>query len=110
MRWRQAWDGCRTSWCRCSAPGLVRDFTADALFSGIGAFLVFVPQIFVLTFVIGLLEDSGYMARAALICHRPLRFFGLTGKSFIPMLSGVWPARSRASTPRAPSIRRGAAS
>lgn len=68
---------------------LVQDFTSDALFSGIGAFLVFVPQIFVLTFVIGLLEDSGYMARAALICHKPLRLFGLTGKSFIPMLSGV---------------------
>ncbi|MBP6683206.1 MAG: ferrous iron transporter B [Halioglobus sp.] len=68
---------------------LARDFTADALFGGIGAFLVFVPQIFVLTFVIGLLEDSGYMARAALICHKPLRLFGLTGKSFIPMLSGV---------------------
>jgi len=68
---------------------LLQDFTADALFSGLGAFLVFVPQIFVLTFVIGVLEDSGYMARAALICHRPLRFFGLTGKSFIPMLSGV---------------------
>ncbi|MEH6635429.1 MAG: ferrous iron transporter B [Halioglobus sp.] len=68
---------------------LVQDFTSDALFSGIGAFLVFVPQIFVLTFVIGLLEDSGYMARAALICHKPLRWFGLTGKSFIPMLSGV---------------------
>ena len=66
-----------------------RDFTADALFGGIGAFLVFVPQIFILTFVIGLLEDSGYMARAALICHKPLRLFGLTGKSFIPMLSGV---------------------
>ena len=70
-------------------PALLRDFAADALFSGIGAFLVFVPQIFVLTFVIGLLEDSGYMSRAALLCHRPLRFFGLTGKSFIPMLSGV---------------------
>lgn len=70
-------------------PQLARDFAADAIFSGIGAFLVFVPQIFVLTFVIGLLEDSGYMARAALICHRPLRIFGLTGKSFIPMLSGV---------------------
>ena len=68
---------------------LARDFTSDALFGGIGAFLVFVPQIFVLTFVIGLLEDSGYLARAALICHKPLRLFGLTGKSFIPMLSGV---------------------
>lgn len=70
-------------------PKLVQDFVADAVFSGLGAFLVFVPQIFVLTFVIGLLEDSGYMARAAVICHRPLRIFGLTGKSFIPMLSGV---------------------
>jgi ferrous iron transport protein B len=68
---------------------VARDFTSDALFGGIGAFLVFVPQIFVLTFVIGLLEDSGYLARAALICHKPLRLFGLTGKSFIPMLSGV---------------------
>lgn len=69
--------------------GLAADFTADALFSGIGAFLVFVPQIFVLTLIVGLLEDSGYMARAALICHRPLKAFGLTGKSFVPMLSGV---------------------
>jgi ferrous iron transport protein B len=71
------------------SEGIVRDFTADAIFSGIGAFLVFVPQIFVLTFVIGLLEDSGYLARAALLCHKPLRLFGLSGKSFIPMLSGV---------------------
>ena len=69
--------------------GVFADFVADAVFSGIGAFLVFIPQIFVLTFVIGLLEDSGYLARAALICHKPLRFFGLSGKSFIPMLSAV---------------------
>ena len=68
---------------------IAKDFVQDAIFSGVGAFLVFVPQIFVLTFVIGILEDSGYMARAALICHKPLRMFGLTGKSFIPMLSGV---------------------
>ncbi len=70
-------------------PQMAKDFTADAIFSGLGAFLVFVPQIFVLTFIIGILEDSGYMARAAIICHKPLRYFGLTGKSFIPMLSGV---------------------
>ena len=69
--------------------GIAADFTADALFGGFGAFLVFVPQIFVLTFVVGLMEDSGYMARAAVICHRPLQAFGLTGKSFVPMLSGV---------------------
>ncbi len=69
--------------------GVTGDFVADALFGGVGAFLVFVPQIFVLTLIIGLLEDTGYLARAALICHRPLRFFGLSGKSFVPLLSGV---------------------
>ncbi|MEJ2533084.1 MAG: ferrous iron transporter B [Halioglobus sp.] len=68
---------------------IARDFLRDAIFGGVGAFLVFVPQIFVLTLMVGLLEDSGYLARAAVICHRPLRIFGLTGKSFVPMLSGV---------------------
>ena len=68
---------------------MLYDFVNDALFGGVGAFLVFVPQIFILTLVVGILEDSGYLARAAVICHRPLRFFGLTGKSFIPMLSGI---------------------
>jgi ferrous iron transport protein B len=68
---------------------LAADFVRDAIFGGVGAFLVFVPQIFVLTLVVGTLEDSGYLARAAVICHRPLNAFGLTGKSFVPMLSGV---------------------
>ena len=67
--------------------GITRDFISDALFGGLGSFLVFVPQIMVLTFIIGLLEDSGYLARAALICHKPLSFFGLSGRSFIPYLS-----------------------
>ena len=65
------------------------DFVDEGIFGGLGAFLVFVPQIFVLTLMVGMLEDSGYLSRAAVICHRPLRAFGLTGKSFIPMLSGV---------------------
>lgn len=69
-------------------PGMLNDFLNDAIFAGIGSFLVFVPQIMVLTLIIGLLEDSGYLARAALICHRPLNFFGLSGRSFIPYLSG----------------------
>ncbi|WP_337879358.1 ferrous iron transporter B, partial [Rheinheimera sp.] len=67
--------------------GMAADFIRDALFGGVGAFLVFVPQIMVLTLVIGLLEDSGYLARAALICHRPLSFFGISGRSFVPYLS-----------------------
>jgi len=69
--------------------GMLHDFVKDALFGGLGAFLVFVPQIFILTLIVGFMEDSGYLARAAVICHRPLRAFGLTGKSFVPMLSGV---------------------
>jgi len=68
--------------------GMVRDFVNDAIFGGVGSFVVFVPQIFVLTFLIGILEDTGYLARVAIICHRPLKFFGLSGKSFIPFLSG----------------------
>ena len=68
--------------------GRTSDFLNDAIFGGIGSFLVFVPQIMMLTLIIGLLEDSGYLARAALICHRPLSYFGLSGRSFIPYLSG----------------------
>lgn len=68
-------------------PGVLSDFVNDAIFGGMGSFLVFVPQIMVLTLIIGLLEDSGYLARAALICHRPLSYFGLSGRSFIPYLS-----------------------
>lgn len=68
-------------------PGVLSDFVNDAIFGGVGSFLVFVPQIMVLTLIIGLLEDSGYLARAALICHRPLSYFGLSGRSFIPYLS-----------------------
>lgn len=68
--------------------GGIRDFANDAIFGGFGSFLVFVPQIFILTLVIGVLEDSGYLARAALICHRPLSYFGLSGKSFVSLLTG----------------------
>lgn len=65
-----------------------QDFLKDAVFGGMGSFLVFVPQIFVLFVIIGLLEDSGYLSRAAVILHRPLSFFGLSGRSFVPLLSG----------------------
>lgn len=73
---------------RIFPKGVLRDFFNDAVVAGVGSFVVFVPQIFVLTLLIGILEDSGYLSRVAVICHRPLRFFGLSGKSFIPFLSG----------------------
>jgi len=68
--------------------GIVKDFLNEAIFGGVGTFVVFVPQIFMLTLIIGVLEDSGYLARVAIICHQPLKYFGLSGKSFIPFLSG----------------------
>ncbi len=76
-------------WCASLVPLQVgQDFVRDAVFAGLGGFLVFVPQIFVLFVVIGVLEDSGYLARAAVVLHRPLSALGLSGKSFVPLLSG----------------------
>jgi len=77
------------AWTSAGLPqGVPRDFVRDGLFAGVGSFLVFVPQIFILFVVIGVLEDSGYLARAAIILHRPLGWFGLSGRSFLPLLSG----------------------
>lgn len=67
---------------------ILSDFVKNAVFEGIGSFLVFAPQIFILFVVIGILEDSGYLARASIMFHRPLSWFGLTGRSFVPLLSG----------------------
>jgi ferrous iron transport protein B len=59
----------------------------DGLWNGVQAVLVFLPQILLLFFFIGILEDSGYLARAALIADRVMRAIGLNGKAFIPLLS-----------------------
>jgi ferrous iron transport protein B len=60
---------------------------ADGVIAGVGAVVVFLPQILILFFFLGLLEDTGYMARAAFIVDRPLKALGLSGRSFIPLLS-----------------------
>lgn len=59
----------------------------DGLWNGVQSVLVFLPQILLLFLFIGLLEDSGYLARAALIADRVMRSIGLNGKAFIPLLS-----------------------
>jgi ferrous iron transport protein B len=59
----------------------------DGLWNGVQSVLVFLPQILLLFLFIGILEDSGYLARAALIADRVMRAFGLNGKAFIPLLS-----------------------
>ncbi len=71
-----------------AAPWLT-GLVADGIFGGVGAVLGFVPQMLVLFLMLCLLEDCGYMARIAFIMDRIFRKFGLSGKSFIPMLVGT---------------------
>lgn len=68
--------------------GELRSLVVDGVFAGVGSVLVFLPQIAILFAFIGVLEQSGYMARAAFLMDRVMRRVGLHGKSFIPMLSG----------------------
>jgi ferrous iron transport protein B len=65
----------------------LRPLLRDGLWNGVQAVLVFLPQILLLFLFIGILEDSGYLARAALIADRVMRAIGLNGKAFIPLLS-----------------------
>ncbi|MCU0788152.1 MAG: ferrous iron transport protein B [Verrucomicrobia bacterium] len=67
--------------------GDLRSLMVDGIIAGVGAVVVFLPQILFLFFFIGLLEDTGYMARAAFLMDRLMSKVGLHGKSFIPMLS-----------------------
>ncbi len=67
--------------------GALRSLVVDGVIGGVGAVLVFLPQILILFFFIALLEDCGYMARAAFLMDRLMAGVGLSGKSFIPLLS-----------------------
>ncbi len=76
------------SWLTEQLPeGLFRSFLVDGLVAGVGSVIVFLPQILTLYFFILILEDSGYMARAAFLLDRLMGGVGLHGKSFIPLLS-----------------------
>ena len=79
---RAALEGWRVS-------GVLVGLICDGILAGVGAVLGFVPQMLVLFFLLALLEDCGYMARIAFIMDRIFRKFGLSGKSFIPMLIGT---------------------
>ncbi|MGM9764900.1 MAG: ferrous iron transport protein B [Candidatus Cryptobacteroides sp.] len=68
--------------------GWVKDLVVDGIISGVGSVLVFLPNILILYFFISLMEDSGYMSRAAFIVDRLMHKIGLHGKSFIPMVMG----------------------
>lgn len=70
------------------ASEFLHSLILDGIIAGVGGVLVFVPQIFILFFFISLLEDSGYMARVALVMDRVMESVGLNGKAFIPMMIG----------------------
>src|SRR5690606_7902378 len=69
-------------------PGTFTDLLTEGVIAGVGNVIVFVPQVALLFLFIGVLEDSGYMARAAFIVDRLMARVGLNGKAFVPLLSG----------------------
>ena len=68
---------------------VLRDLIAEGIIGGVGNVIVFLPQILLLFLFIGLLEDSGYMSRVAFLMDRVMKGFGLHGRAFVPMLSGL---------------------
>jgi ferrous iron transport protein B len=68
--------------------GLFRDFVVDALIEGVGSVLVFLPQILLMFLFLGILEDSGYMARVVFLMDRVMKAVGLHGRAFVPMMTG----------------------
>jgi ferrous iron transport protein B len=84
----QSWLDSTGTWVGAALPdGLLRSLVINGVWKGVGSVVVFLPQILLLFLVIGVLEDSGYLARAAVIADRTMSRVGLNGKSFIPLLS-----------------------
>ena len=81
-------SGLKSVLTAAQAPEWLGSFLSDGLVEGVSAVLRFVPSIMILYLVISLLEDSGYMARAAFVMDRFMHAMGLHGKSFIPMMLG----------------------
>ena len=89
QEWIEKGIGRLGEWIGSVMPdGILHDLIVDGIIGGVGGVLVFLPQILILFFFISLLEDSGYMARAAFIVDRVMHRVGLHGKSFIPYLIG----------------------
>ncbi len=88
MNWIDGHMAALSDWVKSAMPaGDFRDLITDGAIAGVGGVVIFLPQILILFFFIGLLESTGYMARAAFIMDRLMSRVGLNGKSFIPLLS-----------------------
>ena len=89
MDWIDAFVGKIAEFVGENMPdGILKDLISDGIIGGVGAVIVFLPNILILYFFISLLEDSGYMARAAFMMDKLMHKMGLHGKSFIPMIMG----------------------
>ena len=89
MDWIEAGVEWLSGWLGDTLPsGPLRSMIVDGVVGGVGAVIVFLPQILILYFFISMMEDSGYMARAAFIMDRLMHNMGLHGKSFIPLVMG----------------------
>ncbi len=89
MEWIEAGFAALSAWLSDALPeGPLQSVIVDGCIGGVGGVLVFVPQILLLFLGIALLEDTGYLARAAFVIDRVMHLIGLHGKSFIPMLIG----------------------
>ncbi len=88
MDWMAAQVQISGTWIGALLPdSIFRSLLIEGVWGGVGSVIVFLPQILLLFLFIGILEDSGYLARAALIADRTMAKFGLQGKAFIPLLS-----------------------
>ena len=80
-------DGIKSAWGSGTLP-YIRDLLTDGIIGGVGGVVVFLPNILFMFLALALLEESGYMARAAFIMDGVMRRFGLQGKSFVPLILG----------------------
>ncbi|MPR32197.1 ferrous iron transport protein B [Salmonirosea aquatica] len=90
MDWLDLATAQAIEWTKNTLPaGVLNDLLTDGLMAGIGGVIIFIPQIAFLFGLVGLLEESGYMARVMVIMDKLMRKFGLNGRSVVPLISGV---------------------
>ncbi len=89
MEWIETGVGALSEWMsNTMSDGALKDLLVDGIIAGVGGVIVFLPNILILFFFISLMEDTGYMARAAFIMDKLMHKIGLHGKSFIPLVMG----------------------
>ena len=89
MAWIEAGFGQLSSWCASVLPpGWFTDLLVDGVIAGVGGVMVFIPQIFFLFLMIGIMEEVGYMSRVVYMFDRIMQRFGLNGRSLVSLISG----------------------